>query len=141
MPVHDSITGTGLAFPLLPDAYGQLGYVSGEDNIEQSLKVLLLTALRERLMRPAFGTSIREQLFAPGSERTLRLLEQGIRAAIRDYEPRIEIDNVAATPDQRDATYVLVEIAYRIRATHVRGDLVFPFYLDGGTIAAGGAAR
>ena len=38
--------------------------------------MLLLTALRERLMRPAFGTSIREQLFAPGSERTLRLLEQ-----------------------------------------------------------------
>ncbi len=139
MPVLDSLIGNGLRFPLLPDSTGQLGYVTGEDNIEQSLKLLLLTALRERPMRSDFGAGIREQLFAPGSERTLRLLEQGIRAAIRDNEPRIEVDNVSATPDAREPTYVLVEIAYRIRASYVRGNLVFPFYLDGpGQAAPGG---
>ncbi len=132
MAIHDSIIGTGLRFPLLPDSYGQLSYVTGEENIEQSLKLLLLTFVRERVMRPDFGTAVREQLFAPGSERTLRLLEQGIRAAIRDHEPRIEVDNIAANPDERDRTYVLVEIAYRVRATYVRGNLVFPFYLQGG---------
>ena len=138
MPIHDSIIGNGLRFPLLPDSLGQLGYVTGEDNIEQSLKILLLTAVRERAMRPDFGTSARELLFAPGSERTLRLLEQSMRAAIRDFEPRVEVENIAAAPDQRDRSCVLVEIAYRIRATYVRGNLVFPFYIDGASASGTG---
>ena len=101
MAIHDSIIGTGLAFPLFPDSSGRLAYVTGEDAIEQSLAVLLQTWLKERVMRPDFGSPLREQLFAPGSERSLRLLEQGVRAAIRDHEPRIEVDNIAATPDPR----------------------------------------
>jgi phage baseplate assembly protein W len=131
MAIHDSIIGTGFAFPLMPDSSGRLGYVTGEDAIEQSLAVLLQTWLKERVMRPDFGSSLREQLFAPGSERSLRLLEQSVRVAIRDHEARIEVDNIAASTDPRDQTYVLIEIAYRIRATYVRGNLVFPFYMSG----------
>lgn len=138
MAIHDSIIGTGLAFPLFPDSSGRLAYVTGEDAIEQSLAVLLQTWLKERVMRPDFGSPLREQLFAPGSERSLRLLEQGVRAAIRDHEPRIEVDNIAATPDPRDQTFIQIEIAYRIRATYVRGNLVFPFYMTG--VPGAGAA-
>ncbi|WP_228461259.1 GPW/gp25 family protein [Paracoccus liaowanqingii] len=131
MSVRDDIIGFGWRFPLLPDARGRLGYVGGEDNIEQSLRILLLTSLRERVMRSDFGTSAREQIFAPGSEKGLRLLERRVAAALRDHEPRIEVKNLRAEADPRDETHVNLEISYQIRATYVRGNLVFPFYIDG----------
>jgi hypothetical protein len=132
MAIQSDIIGTGWRFPILPDARGRLGYVGGEENIEQSLRLLLLTNLRERVMRGGFGTSARENLFAPGSEKVLRLLERSVAAAIRDHEPRIEVRNLRANADARDPTHVNVEIDYEIRATYVRGNLVFPFYLAGG---------
>lgn len=135
MAIIDDIIGTGWRFPILPDALGRLGYCTGPENIEQSLKILLLTNLRERVMRAGFGTDAREQLFAPGSEKALRLVESSVGAAIRDHEPRIEILNLAAEADPRDPTHILVQIDYEIRATYVRGNLVFPFYLAGGGAA------
>lgn len=131
MGVRDDIIGFGWRFPINPDARGRLGYVGGEDNIEQSLRILLLTSLRERVMRSDFGTSAREQIFSPGSEKGLRLLERSVDAALRDHEPRIEVLNLRAEADPRDETHVNVEIDYQIRASYVRGNLVFPFYIDG----------
>lgn len=131
MGVRDDIIGTGWRFPILPDARGRLGYVSGADNIEQSLRILLLTNLGERVMRSDFGTSAREQIFSPGSEKALRLLEKSVADALRDHEPRIDVLNLRAEADPRDETHVNIEIDYQIRASYVRGSLVFPFYFDG----------
>lgn len=127
--------GTGWRFPILPDASGSLGYASGDENVEQSLHVLLMTTLGDRVMRPTFGTRTDRLVFAPGSIRFLRLLETTVRDAIRDWEARIDVDSVVAEADASDATRVLVSIAYRVRQTNTRGNLVFPFYL--GQAAAG----
>ncbi len=126
--------GTGWRFPLLPDAAGGLGYVSGEANVEQSLKILLLTRLGERSMRPAFGSDAARLLFAPGSEQYLRRLETTVREAVRDWEPRVDLEAVRAEADPADETHVTVSIDYRVRATNSRLNLVFPFYL--GTLEA-----
>lgn len=121
--------GTGWRFPLLPDASGSLGYVSAEDNIEQSLRILLLTQLGERAMRPGFGSKAGQMVFAPGSLQNLRLLEMTVTDAVRDWEPRIELEDVHAEADLNDATRVVVSIQYKVRATNTRHNLVFPFYL------------
>ena len=92
--------------------------------------MLLLTRLGERVMRPAFGSDAPRLVFAPGSERYLRLLESTIRDAVRDWEPRVVLDEVRAEADPRDQTHVVVSIAYRVRPTNSRLNLVFPFYLD-----------
>ena len=130
MSVRDDIIGSGWRFPILPDSRGRLAYVGGVDNIDQSLRILLLTNLRERVMRSDFGTTAREQIFSAGSEKGLRLLEQSVAAALRDHEPRIEVLNLRAEANPRDQTHVNVEIDYQIRASYVRGNLVFPFYID-----------
>jgi phage baseplate assembly protein W len=67
-------------------------------------------------------------------------LEQSVAAALRDHEPRIEVLNLRAETDPRDRSVVHVEIDYQTRATYVRGNLVFPFYLDG-LDAVGGPTR
>lgn len=131
MTIHDDIIGRGVRFPLLPDARGRIGYSTGADNIEQSLKLLLLTALRERVMRNGFGSQVQEQLFSAASEQGLRLLEEAIGEAIRDWEPRIDVESISANPQPGMPSYVVVDLAYRIRATYARGNLVFPLYIEG----------
>jgi len=122
--------GRGWRFPILPDVTGALGYVEGEPNVEQSLRLLLLTALGERVMRGTFGTSAPQLVFAPGSVQYLGLLETSLREAVSDWEPRIELLEVLAEAQPDRPTTVVVSISYRVLATNTKLNLVFPFYLD-----------
>jgi uncharacterized protein len=127
--------GNGWRFPIQPDANGSLGYVAGDQNVEQSLHVLLMTRLGERVMRGDFGTDAPRLVFAPGSPQYLRLLEKTIQDAVRDWEPRVDLNRVSAEsdPDPQRASRITVSISYTVRQTNTRGNLVFPFYL--GTVA------
>lgn len=99
--------------------------------------MLLQTNLRERVMRATFGTTAREQLFLPGSEKALRMLERSISDAMRDFEPRVEALAIRAEPEPADRTRVTVRIDYEVRASYVRGSLIFPFYVGTGVPEAG----
>lgn len=121
--------GRGWRFPILPDASGSLGYVGGDANVEQSLRILLLTSLGDRVMRADFGCKAQRLVFAPGSVQYLGLLETTIREAVRDWEPRIDLDTINAEVDPSDETHVTVSVSYRVRPTNTRNNLVFPFYL------------
>jgi phage baseplate assembly protein W len=122
--------GQGWRFPILPDESGGLGYIAGDANVEQSLRILLLTDLGERVMRSDFGCQARRLVFTPGSVRYLRLLETTIREAVRDWEPRIKLEDVNAEVDPQEETRVIVSISYLVRQTNTRNNLVFPFYLE-----------
>ncbi|HEX8186074.1 MAG TPA: GPW/gp25 family protein [Blastocatellia bacterium] len=128
--MSSKIVGTGWRFPILPDASGSLSYVDGDENVEQSLKILLLTHIGQRVMRQDFGTRSRSLVFSPGSLQYLGLLETTIREAVRDWEPRVDLEQVQAEVDAEDVTHVTVHISYRVRQTNTRSNLVFPFYLD-----------
>jgi phage baseplate assembly protein W len=141
--------GRGWRFPILPDETGSLAWSAGQPNVEQSLKILLLTAVGERVMRSTFGTEAPRLVFAPGSEQHLRLLEQSIRAAVRDFEPRVNLLDVRAEPGVadpgmtadagsagREEARVTVSISYEVRRSNSRFNLVFPFYL--GTVEVAG---
>ena len=129
MTMANEFTGTGWRFPILPDATGALSYVAGDLNVEQSLRILLLTELGQRVMRPDFGSKAARLVFAPGSVQFLGQLETTVREAIRDWEPRIEVEDVRAEADPNDETHVNVRLAYKVRPTNTRYNLVFPFYL------------
>jgi phage baseplate assembly protein W len=130
--MKNEILGKGWRFPILPDETGSLAYVGNDVNVEQSLRILLLTDLRERVMRADFGCQAPSLVFAPGSVQYLGLLETTVREAIRDWEPRVETESVTAEVDPEDETRVTVQIRYLVRQTNTRNNLVFPFYL--GTI-------
>jgi uncharacterized protein len=127
--MESSFLGRGWRFPILPDDSGGLGFVEGDENIEQSLRIALLTDLGRRLMRPDFGCKAPRLVFAPGGAQYLRLLETTVREAVRDWEPRVELDDVLAEIRAEDETVVIVSINYRVRRTNTRNNLVFPFYL------------
>ena len=126
--------GVGWRFPILPDATGSLTYVSGDANVEQSLHILLMTQLGERVMRSDFGTQAPRLVFSPGSVQYLRLLENTIKDAVRDWEPRVDLDSVLAEADPVNEFKVTVSIRYTVRQTNNSFNLVFPYYL--GTVQA-----
>ncbi len=128
----DSFLGRGWRFPILPDNRGGLGYVEEDANVEQSLRLLLLTALGERVMRPDFGCKASRLVFAPGSTQYLSLLQTTVREALRDWEKRVEVQDVRAEADPLEENRVTVSIEYRVRGSDSLGNLVFPFYLNAG---------
>lgn len=121
--------GRGWRFPIVPDAGGGLRYVDGDENVGQSLMLLLSTGWGERVMRGRFGTNARELVFAPGSVANLKALETSIRDAVRDHEPRVLLDGVVVTPDPEQPERVAIEVTYTVRRTNTRSSIVFPFYL------------
>jgi predicted phage baseplate assembly protein len=95
----------------------------------QSLQILLLTQLGERVMRSDFGTELPRLVFAPGSTQYLRLLETAVQDAVTNWEPRVDVNQIVAEADSVDPFKVVVSISYTVRQTNTSTNLVFPYYL------------
>ena len=122
--------GRGLALPVETDENGAVRFATGEEDIEQSIRIILGTARGERVMRPEFGCGIHERVFASVDTATRTLVEDDVRTALREWEPRIEVLSVTAR-DGDEPGKLLVEVDYRVRSTNTEANLVYPFYLEG----------
>ena len=122
------IIGSGWAFPVAVDARGRISLARGERDIEEAMKIILLTPRGERPMRPEFGCKIHDLIFAPNNASTIGLARRYVEQALARWEPRITVKEVRAYPDSVASGRLLVEIDYQIRSTLDRRTLVFPFY-------------
>lgn len=122
------ILGVGWAFPVNLDARRRFALVRGEQDIEQAIKIILLTQKGQRPRRPEFGCRIHELIFAPIDGTTIGLAIYYVEEALAMWEPRIRVLNVTAEPDREHAERLLITINYEIKATHDSRALVFPFY-------------
>jgi uncharacterized protein len=119
--------GSGWAFPAAINRTGSVRLVTGTDEVDASIRMILSTVPGERVMRPDFGCAMWEMLFAPLTAGTLGLIEQMVREALERWEPRIALQSVLATAEQSTGT-VHITIGYAVRSTNDVRNLVFPFY-------------
>ena len=119
--------GVGWNFPLKTDG-GKLRWASYDDKVEQAIGIILLTGKGERVMLPQFGAGLRNYVFEPNSPATHRGLEREVRAALIDWEPRINLTSVTARAGDQ-TNLVLIEIDFIVRATNTFYNRVYPFYL------------
>ena len=127
--IRKDILGTGWAFPLKIDGRGGIALSQHENDIEESIIIILGTAKGERRMRPDFGCEIHDLVFAPNNTTTLGLVTHYVEDALGWWEPRIEIINVDTIIDSEDSSRLLINIHYRIRSTNDERNLVYPFYI------------
>jgi phage baseplate assembly protein W len=127
--------GRGWIFPVEPDASGSLGYIADEQKIQQAILVILGTAQGERVMRPEFGSRLRDLVFAPLTSSTKTLVAGTITDALVKWEPRVDVLGVTADEQASDDGTLVVNIEYRVRATNSVFNLVYPFYLREGSNA------
>lgn len=124
--------GTGWAFPVRVSANGKLATVSAEEDIQESIRLILGTNPGERIMRPEFGAGLDAFVFEPINTGTLARLKKQVEDALVMWEPRIQITEVRVTPDANENGRILIGLEYRVWATNSRHNLVYPFYLDEG---------
>ncbi len=127
--MSEEFIGRGWAFPLRTDTTGGIALVSREREIEEAIRLVLGTSPGERPMRPEFGCRIHEYVFASADGTTASAIAAEVRRALRRWEPRIEVEDVAVTFDARNPSVMYIDIRYSIMRTNDRRNLVFPFYL------------
>lgn len=127
--VTGDFIGQGWRFPVKPDAQGRLNWVSGDEEIRQSIWLIMTTSPGERQMRPEFGCGIHDLVFDANTAALHGLVQANVQSALLRWEPRIDVVNVRveAPPDQRNL--LLIHVDYRIRANNAFFNLVYPFFL------------
>lgn len=121
--------GRGFRFPLAVDHTGSIALTNGPEDLDCSIRVILSTAPGERVMRPQFGCKIWDLLFEPVNANTLGLMAQAVRDALAQWEPRVMVRGVDVHPDAVNAALVRIAVAYTVRTTNDRRNLVYPFYV------------
>ena len=126
--------GRGWSFPpTFNNQGGVVKMVEAEEDIQQSLHLLLSTHLGERVMQAGFGWKRDALLFEPLSTTFASYLKNEIETAILFYESRITLNKVQFSPSAVNEGLIEIRLDYTIRTTNTRTNLVFPYYLDEAT--------
>jgi uncharacterized protein len=126
--------GTGWGFPPTFDrALRGVIMVSGIEDVCQSLRILLDTALGERVMQPKYGANLENMVFEPMNTAILTYIEDIVRTAIVYHEARIKLIAVNMSTEMQYEGRVDINIVFELRSTNTRFNFVYPFYLQEGT--------
>ena len=121
--------GRGWKYPVEVDRAGGIAMSELDESIRQSMLIILGTAPGERVMRPNFGCSIHDLVYAPNNLNTASLAAHFCVVALSKWEPRIEEVEASADPSNDDSNRLDITIKYRVRATNNSRNLVYPFYI------------
>ena len=115
-----SIFGRSLSFPPRVGADGRFVWSEGEDNIRESIAVILQTEPGERVAQPEFGAGLARLLFEPNTAATHARLAELVLNALSRWEPRIVMEGVDVAVDAQDAEACSATLNYRLVATGAR---------------------
>ena len=125
--------GRGWAMPVeLDPQTGRVDTVAYEDDIKQSIRIILETAPGERVMRPNFGCGIHELVFTALDSTTIQRIKSVVEEALRRCEARIEVLEINVAEQATLKGELSVSIDYRVRKTNQKDNLVFPFHFKEG---------
>ena len=124
-----TFVGRGFSWPMEVDHTGSIRLTDTVEDIDRSMRIVLMTAPGERVMRPRFGCDIWDLLFEPVTPNLLGLIASAVYEALGQWEPRVQVDEVVPVPDVDDGGLVRVTVTYHVKATNDRRNLVYPFYV------------
>ena len=123
--------GRGWSFPVrLHEKEGTILLSEHEQDIRESIRIILSTAKGERVMRPDFGCGIHDLVFEVINTTTLTQIETNVQQALALFEARIDVVQVTALSDGSGIDGQLrISIDYVIRGTNNQLNFVYPFYI------------
>ena len=125
-----SFLGVGWKFPVDLDRRKGISMSQFDENIEESILIILGTALGERVMRPTFGCAVHDLIFAPNNSNTHGLVIYYVKQALTKWEPRIQALEVDVHINIDEPSRLDTSIEYQVIATNNHYNLVYPFYLQ-----------
>jgi uncharacterized protein len=133
---NDQFLGRGWGFPVTFGNQGRaVAVAEAEEDIRQSLEILLSTHVGERVLNPTFGWKRDALMFEPLSTSFAAYVTRDIETAILFFESRIELNSVNFETETNQEGLVLIRIDFTIRTTNTRTNLVYPFYVMQATSA------
>ena len=130
--VFNSFLGTGWSFPpAFNNETGTVELVSNEEDIRQSLNILLSTTLGERVMQPKYGCDLTNYVFEALNSSVIGYLKDRVKNAILYFEPRIVAEKIEVTAAE---SFDLIEgrftisVEYTIPGTNSRFNYVYDYY-------------
>jgi len=129
-----SFIGTGWSFPPeFDNESGSVEMVSGEEDINESLHILLSTSLGERVMQPEYGCNMDSYIFDSLNSTLIGIIKERVENSIMFYEPRIIAEKIEVTTgdsfDLLEGRFT-ISIDYSIPGTNSRFNYVYDYYLN-----------
>jgi len=132
-PEHElAFQGVGWGFPVRRGTGGGVATARYEDDIRESIHIILGTNPGERVMRPDFGAGLNAFVFEPVNMTTMQRLRTRVEESLIDWEPRIDVLAVDVGTNGRERNRLDINLEYRVRTTNSTHNLVYPFYLEEG---------
>jgi phage baseplate assembly protein W len=136
--IKKDFLGVGWSFPPEFHKYtDKIGVkmVAEEDDIDESLRILLSTLPGERTMQPTFGCGLHAMMFKSIKESTITELKDIIQRAVLFFEPRITLNSVDVDTGDSIEGKLKIQLNYTVRKTNTRSNIVYPFYyLEGSMV-------
>jgi len=95
----------GIAFPMRTDGIG--GVLTQSENLaalRDGVIQLIMTPRGARVMRPDFGTDLKQTLFDPMDPMSIENLKSQIAQTIAKYEPRVVVKQLEVLPQEEQNT-------------------------------------
>lgn len=126
--IEERFVGRGLVFPIELDIKGTPLVTSGVKLINSSIKMILGWSFMHRIFLSAFGSRCTDLLEEPNDYTLRQLVEHFTYAALKTWEPRINVTSVVAyrTKEVR----LNLKIQYKVRSSGLEHTFIYPFYRE-----------
>lgn len=122
--------GRGWKFPVeIDEVTGRIKMSDYEDDVLESIKIIIGTVKGERVMLNDFGSEANNFVFQSTSSNTLYSMQSKILEAIKLWEPRVEQVDVDVNYDESEYGKVIIKIDYKIKNIDGEQSLSYPFYM------------
>lgn len=130
---ENAFLGAGWKFPPEVDEItGKIKISSYEEDIKESIRIIIGTSKGERIMNRDFGCGIKKFMFETFSYTAAVNMEKCVLEALQKWEPRITDIKVKALQDSHENYRININISYIVRSTNNPYNLVYPYYLNEG---------
>ncbi len=117
---------SAMTFPMKLDAgLGRFRRMTDEEEIAQSVRLILSTNRGERPYRPKFGSNLVQFAFEPVTTTLKHQLQIEIISTLQVWEPRIWNIQVDFIPEQNNGT-LIAQISYQILSNGQRDQVHIP---------------
>ena len=125
--------GKGWSFPVrFNKTLNKIELSTGNNDIMQSIELLLGTIPGERHFHPTYGCDLSFMTFEKLTLSLQTKIADVIETAILRFEPRINLESVKFEEDVENGV-IFIHLFYEIKSTNSRTNMVYPFYLNEAT--------
>lgn len=125
--------GTGWKFPIEVDEItGRIKMSNYEEDIKESIGIIMRTRKGERMMMPEFGCDLYEYVYETMDDSSLSRMENEIMNALIVWEPRITDIEVRVYRNENTEGQLDISVKYVVRSTNNLFNMVYPYYINEG---------